>query len=287
MKAILALIGLAFCLTGKAQQNSVEKDSLNFVNKANTLTKNSDIIMYGDNLANFGTISIEETKWEFRNTDDALTQKASSKSEQKQNYFAFLSGGFYGTSKGNVPFWMRSMQYGSVPLDGISVSLLAGGYKEYKKESPRKLIDWGGGFEGRLNAGNHSEFILIEAYAKLRLSIFELKGGRFREQIGLVDSTLSSGAFSLSGNALGVPKIEAGIVNFWNVPLTRGVIAIKGNIAHGWMGTQILNKSNTNSLLVPEIDAYLHQLSAYGRIGKANWKVKLIRWNQPFGNMGK
>lgn len=167
---------------------------------------------------------------------------SSSESPKTKSYHAFLNAGLFGTNKRNVPFWMRSMQYGNVPLDGISVSLIAGAFKEYKTNAKYNLMDWGAGFEGRFNFSNQSEFILIEAYTKMRLSIFELKGGRFREKIGLVDSTLSSGAFSLSGNALGVPKIEVGIPNYWNIPLTNELIALKGKIAYGWMDRQISTK---------------------------------------------
>ena len=229
MKVILALIGLAFCMAGIAQQYPIITDTL---------------------------------------------PRKSYDSKQGQNYHAFLSTGFFGTSNGNVPFWMRSMKYGNVPAEGVSFSFIGGVFKEYNKETKR-LMDWGAGFEGRANAGTHSKFIPVEAYAKVRFSIFGLKGGRYREQIGLVDSTLSSGSFSLSGNALGVPKIEAGIANYWNVPLTRGVIAIKGNIAHGWMDKQILRKSN-DTTPVSENNAYFHQLSSYGRIGKQAWKIRLF-----------
>lgn len=275
MKAILPLIGIALSLTGNARQNPTEMDSLNLVKKTYELSGNTVFHSLDDNQTIFRSVTFKETSLKFDKTNGSIVQPTYRDKQQNQSNHAFISTGFFGTSKGNVPFWMRSMKYGSVPLDGISVSLIGGVVKQYASENPQKLMDWGAGFEGRINAGNHSEFMLIESYAKIRLSIFELKGGRFREQIGLVDSTLSSGAFSLSGNALGVPKIEAGIPDFWNVPLTGGVIAIKGNVAHGWMDTQKLNKNNNNTILLPKIEAYLHQLSAYGRIGKVNWKVKL------------
>ncbi len=252
MKTILIIIGLTWCLIGEAQNNVAKNDSLQLDQISNVLSYNTK-----------NNISYYPSKFQ-----NILNTQA------KQLYHAFLSAGIFATSNENVPFWMRSMKSGSIPLDGISVSLIGGAFKEYEHETTQRLMDWGAGIEGRTNAGNKSEFILVEAYAKVRLSIFELKGGRYRQQIGLVDSTLSSGAFALSGNALGIPKVEAGIADYWNVPLTNKVIAIKGNIAHGWMGTQRLNIDG-NTIPIPDKSAYLHQLSAYGRIGKPNWKVKL------------
>ncbi len=274
-KIIFLLFGLIIIhISGKAQQNYYQTNSP-FENK-NIYTASSNLThylvgtsLYSENKFTSKTIeeNIHKVKW-------PLSKYSFPSRQQQQNFHAFLSAGVFGTTNQNVPFWMRSMHYGSVPSDGISASLIFGLSKEYEKKSNPKLIDWGGGFEGRINAGNNSKLMLIEAYAKIRISIFELKGGRFREQIGLVDSTLSSGAFSLSGNALGIPKIEVGIPDFWNIPFTNGVIAIKGNIAHGWMDTQRLNKNENNTVLVPRVDAYLHQLSAYGRIGKPGWKAK-------------
>ena len=65
------------------------------------------------------------------------------------------------------------------------------------------IFDWGASFEGRANLGQGSNLILIEGYGKIRLSIFEFRAGRSKEIMGLCDTTLSSGSFSVSGNNLG------------------------------------------------------------------------------------
>lgn len=41
-------------------------------------------------------------------------------------------------------------------------------------------------------------------------------------------------------------------------------------------GQTNLNKTDNHTILIPGIEAYLHQLSIYGRLGKPNWKVKLF-----------
>lgn len=175
-----------------------------------------------------------------------------------------------GTGKKSVPFWMRSNQYGSVPLSGASVSLYGELGKEYSKE--KKLIDWGGNIDVRLNIGSKVEFVPVEAYLKGRLSIFELKAGRSRDHEGLSDPLLSSGSFTLSGNAPGIPKVQIGIPEYYVIPVVGGLFAFKGNASYGWMGDVPIQYGD-----VPNMQAATkyHHLSFYGRLGRpeAKWKL--------------
>ena len=179
------------------------------------------------------------------------------------------------TTRDQVPFWMWANQYGSIPLSGASVSVIGNLTKSYEDEvsyrgRDSKLFDWGAGFEGRMNAGKEVEGILIAAYAKARLAMFELKAGRTKDITGLVDTTLTSGAFSISGNALGIPKVELGIPQFYALPFAGELFAFKGNFVHGWLGklpTQYGNNKPT--------ETYFHQTSLYGRFGKPDWRLKL------------
>jgi len=179
-----------------------------------------------------------------------------------------------GTTNGQVPFWMRSNQYGSIPLDGASAALSGYVYRNYRNKERDWKPDWGGAVDARANFGNRVQFILMEAYLKARLNIFEIKAGRSRDRMGLVDSNLSSGAFSSSGNALGIPKLEFSIPEYWTVPFTAGVLSVKGNFAIGYIGTI---GTETNQYM-PGVGArtWYHQKSLYGRIGKEQWKVRLF-----------
>jgi len=186
----------------------------------------------------------------------------------------FVSIGLFATSNNTVPLWMRSRQYGSIPLDGISTSVIAGAHKDYDTLRTHKLLDWGAAAEARINGGNTMQAILVEAYAKGRMGIFQLKAGRSKEFMGLVDSTLSSGAFAVSGNALGIPKIELSVPDYWPLPYTKGLFAFKGNLAHGWFGEQVMNFGPAFKSLIDPALTYFHQKSLYGRLGKPSWRVK-------------
>ncbi|GAH40532.1 unnamed protein product, partial [marine sediment metagenome] len=174
------------------------------------------------------------------------------------------------TSPGKVPFWLKSNQFGSIPIDNASLSLIGAIRKDYDTTKTR-FLDWGASVEGRVNVGNKSNFTLIEGYGKLRISIFEIKAGRMKEIMGLCDTSLSSGSFSVSGNTLGIPKVQVGISEFYSLPIFGKLFAFKGNFAHGWIGKTSMNLDGN----ILQIETYLHQKSLYGRFGKPEWKCKL------------
>ncbi|MCC9166166.1 capsule assembly Wzi family protein [Pontibacter harenae] len=192
-------------------------------------------------------------------------------SQPRNLHYSFEAQGVASSSPERMPFWLRSNQYGSVPLPGTSLSIINRVSRDYDS-TQTKLIDWGAAFEGRANIGDKTQLLLIEGYGKLRVGPSELRAGRSKEIMGLVDTTLSSGAFSVSGNALGIPKVQISIPEFYTLPLLNGLFAFKGNFAHGWVGSVPIgfDKSRVNFL-----ETYLHQKSFYGRFGKANWSWKL------------
>lgn len=176
-----------------------------------------------------------------------------------------------GTSNDEVPFWMRANRYGSIPLEGASAAVTIDLRKDYNT-SQKKLVDWGAGFDGRLNLGRTAEFIPVEAYIKGRLGIFQLKAGRSRDISGLVDSTLSVGSFAVSGNALGVPKIEFSVPEFWSIPFTKDILAIKGFLSFGTMGKVPIQYGDNNGA---NVNSYFHSKSFHIRFGRPSWTIKL------------
>ncbi|EDM34770.1 hypothetical protein PBAL39_02700 [Pedobacter sp. BAL39] len=220
-----------------------------------------------------------------------LLLAAEARSQGIRNISAELELQAIGTTNSTVPFWMRSNQYGSIPLSGASGSFLARMRKDYDTLSTadlnsgrKKAFDWGFGFEGRANGGKDANLQLIEAYAKVKASIFQLKVGRTKDVMGLNgDTTLSSGNFAVSGNALGIPKVEISIPEYYTIPVFNGLFAFKGNFAHGWVGKVFILESvgsSTNGGTAFPINnrypqTYLHQKSLYVRLGKKDWRLKL------------
>lgn len=170
-------------------------------------------------------------------------------------------------ASGQTPFWLRTNQYGTVPLNSPFLRLNAALHSTYRPadstgHQPR--FDWGYGANVVANVGTTSQFLLTEGYVKGRAGVFELYAGRRKEIVGLVDTLLTTGAYVWSGNALPIPKIQLGIMNYTPIPFTNGVVSIMGAFSHGWF-------ENSDRLVR---GSYLHQKYLYGRIGKPTWRVR-------------
>lgn len=175
-----------------------------------------------------------------------------------------LETGTYQFSQGLVPFWFRANQYGTVPTYPPGAVIRGGLHADYHPTfTKKKPIDLAYGLDAVLNlAGQQRQFLLPEAYVKIRLWPFELYGGRRREVVGLVDTLLTSGSYIWSGSALPVPKMQLSIPDYWPA---KGWLAIKGTFAHGFFEKSRPYVNN----------ALLHQKSVYVRFGKPSWKVRL------------
>lgn len=195
-----------------------------------------------------------------------------------------VSIGTYLSTSGQNPFWLRSNQYGTVPLESQTLNLSASFHKEFDstKISLNKLqkLGFGYGINPVVIVGKVNKVLLPEAYIKTRLGAFEFYAGRRREIVGLVDTTLTSGSYIWSGNALPIPKLQISIPNYTSI-IGKGLLSIKGAFAHGWFGTQGVIKNY-----------YLHQKYLYGRVGKPSWKVKFygginhqVQWGGEIKNL--
>ena len=166
------------------------------------------------------------------------------------------------TSTDNTPFLLRANQYGLVPVEPHVLYLSTAFIKPY--DSTRKTFDFGYGLEPHINIGSKSQLILPEAYVKAKWRAIEIYVGRRREVMGYVDTLGTMGSYIWSGNALPIPKIDIGIREFTSIT-RNGLLAIKGNFAHGWFG----KADSVQNIL-------LHQKSLYLRLGKPSWNIKLI-----------
>lgn len=213
-----------------------------------------------------------------------LVSVTQAEAQLPKSYKAEVEAQAIGTTGGVVPFWMRSNQYGSIPLDGASMAFIGRINKGYSIDSSnrqlynngKKLVDWGFGLEARANVGKGSNLQLIEAYVKGKLGIFQLSAGRTKDVMGLNgDTLLSSGNFAISGNALGIPKIEISIPEYWRIPIFGGLFSVKGNFAHGWVGKVNIADTALNYIRTVQPETYFHQKSLYITLGMRNWKFKL------------
>jgi hypothetical protein len=173
----------------------------------------------------------------------------------------------------HVPFWMRADQYGSIPYPNSSGSVI-GGIHKYFDTANVPLFDWGGGLEVRANLGPRAHATIIEAYLKGAFSIFELRAGRYKSSMGLADSSLSTGSFAESGNALPIPRVTMSIPEYYTIPILGRVLAFKGSFGFGLIG-KTPNQYGPEGPVHDTVTTYFHQASFYGRLGGDDWRLHL------------
>lgn len=175
---------------------------------------------------------------------------------------------------GNTPFWMRSLQYGSVPMENPGLILRAWNGKSY---NPKKKYDWKYEVEATGWTGKQNDFWLTQAYVSGRRGKWELWAGRRKEVYGLGDTTMTGGFYAWSGNALPMPKIQLGTRDYLN--FAKGWLGVHMTYSHGWFD----NQGQT-------INAFLHQKTLYGRVGKQTSMISLfggINHNVSWGGEAK
>ncbi len=164
---------------------------------------------------------------------------------------------------GKSPLWMRSLKFGMVPNENQTISTILSIQAKPVVDNPRFNVDYG--FVGGFFAGKQNQLILPEAYVNFRKGRFELTLGRIREVQGLVDTTLSSGSYVVSGNAMPIPKIDFKLKQYLPI-LPNGAFSIKGNFAHGFFENDRLDAKGVK----------LHAKSFYGKIGDDTWRFNMM-----------
>lgn len=164
---------------------------------------------------------------------------------------------------GKSPLWLRSLKFGMAPNENQTVSSILNIQARPVVDNAHFNIDYG--LVGGFFAGKQNQLILPEAFVNIRKGRFELTLGRIREVQGLVDSTLSSGSYVVSGNAMPIPKIDFKLKQYLPI-LPNGAFSIKGNLAHGFFENDRLDAKGVK----------LHAKSFYGKIGDDTWRFNMM-----------
>lgn len=168
--------------------------------------------------------------------------------------------GSYASINQDLPFWLKTNQFGAVPKSANSIYFRQ--QIESKTDTTPKFFHVNYCLDLMTVVGDQAEMIIPEAFLDFRLGIFSLSGGRHKNVMGLVDSTLSSGSITWSGNALALPEIRLSIPEYRKFLFKW--LAVKGHFSHGWFGDQVTVKNS-----------FIHQKSLYARLGKPSAKLHL------------
>jgi len=174
-----------------------------------------------------------------------------------------------GSNNSRTPFWIQANQFGTVSRVSPNGSARVGLENYWAlPASQGQRSNWrlGVGVEAVANVNqSNSKILLPQVHATLRYKNWELYVGRKKQWLGLADSTLGTGSYAWSGNAMPIPKIYIGTTQFISVPLTKGWVSFQGFYSDG-----VFEKDRpvTSGLK-------LHQKALYLRVGKANSMVRL------------
>lgn len=163
---------------------------------------------------------------------------------------------------------MQANQFGIIPRKGSYGAARIGFDKLWnisKSEDGKSRWSAGIGMEAVANIGVEKKVILPQGYATIRFKNWEFFVGRKRQWLGLADSTLSSGSYVWSGNAMPIPKIQIGTRRFVAVPFTKGWLSFNGFYSDGLFESGRPYTSNLK----------LHQKALYLRIGNEKSRLKL------------
>lgn len=174
----------------------------------------------------------------------------------------FIEIAGFGSTNTHTPFWIQANQFGTVPLD------VPAGAARISLENYWPLSStWraGVGVEAVGNFNENKKLLVPQLHATLKYKNWELFVGRKKQYVGLADSTLGTGSYAWSGNALPIPKIYIGTSGFVVVPFTKGWISFNAFYSDGLFEK---GRPITSGLK-------FHQKAFYARIGKVNSKLKL------------
>ncbi|RAJ93249.1 capsule assembly protein Wzi [Larkinella arboricola] len=170
------------------------------------------------------------------------------------------------SSKATTPFWLRTNHYGIIPREAPAGIFQAAIQKHYRQPDSvhTQKVDWSFTLNPVMtqNQADRLKLFLVEANLSVRFKALELYVGRRRQVTGLGDTTLTSGFYAVSGNALPLPKIQLSTVGYAPLHFTGDWVAINAGLAHGWYQMASLQ------------GVRLHQKYFYLRLGKPGSLIK-------------
>lgn len=166
--------------------------------------------------------------------------------------------GLYTTyaSQAYQPLWLTANRYDLIPDNKGDISLAIA--TQYTLKLKHFSLESGASLVGNFVAGRYRA---QELYGKIKFKHWQMTGGREMNQVGEVDSLLSSGSLAISGNALPIPKVGIRSNGFVPFPfLHKDWLQFKFSWLHGWMG-------NSGEIE----DAKLHEKSLYLKFGNSKY----------------
>ena len=173
---------------------------------------------------------------------------------------------------GHTPLWLNANKYGLSSLERSN------GYLRATLQLPTAAGSrWGVGYGIDMAAAYNftSTVIVQQAYIEGRWLRGVLTIGSKQQPMELKNQELSSGPQTLGINARPVPQVRIALPEYWNIPGTRGWLALKGHIAYGMTTDDNWQKDFTKKQSRYTQNALYHSKAGYLRIGGRSLPVSL------------
>ncbi len=173
-----------------------------------------------------------------------------------------------GSTIERTPFWLQANKFGTVSKQSPTGTIRSGIEKHWKLtkgSTQKKGFSLGIGAEVVGNLNSASELLLPQLNGSIKFRNWEIFVGRKKQWVGLADSTLGTGSYAWSTNALPIPKFQIGTTDFVSVPFTKGWLSFNGFYSDGFLDK---NRPVTTELK-------MHQKALYLRLGKAGSRFRV------------
>lgn len=178
----------------------------------------------------------------------------------------------------NTPLWQVSSQHGLSSIDN-NAYIRAGAFYHQSIRSWK----FQGGVDAAVATGFSSAMVLQQAYVDVRYKWIGLWGGSREFDSPLLNTQLSSGGLTWSGNARPVPQIGIGLLDY--VHLSPGV-QVKAKISYGWFTDGKYQQKAVGENYSYAKSIKYHHKSFFFRFGKpdAKWQFDVgMQMENQFG----
>ncbi len=170
------------------------------------------------------------------------------------------------SSGDHTPFWLQANKYGLSSLEKTNGYLRAHLYHPVSNDSTRDF-EFGWGADVAVAHHFTSTMVIHQAYAEARWRHGLLTIGSKEQPLQLKSNELSSGSQTLGINSRPVPSVRLELKDYWTVPYTRGLVALKAHMAYGIQTDDRWQKDFSHQQSKYTEHTLIHTKSGYIRVG--------------------
>lgn len=181
-------------------------------------------------------------------------------------------------SDGKTPLWLNANKYGLSSLEKSNGYVRAAMFRLQDTDS---AFRWGIGYgvDVAVPYNYTSNIVVQQAYIEGRWLNGVLTVGSKNYPMELKNNELSSGSQTFGKNARPVPQVRLALPEYWPIPLTGGIVSLKGHIAYGKMTDDNWQHEFTQKKTKYADDVLYHSKAGYLKIGNdyrfCPWSLEL------------